>query len=706
MDPIFFQVMGVLVEELREQAPSVAAALIAAERSDLALERKERVAEVYRYAHSLKGNAATLGLTDLVELAHAAETALVPYREGEFRLPASLAADLLSALDLAQLHVQGALQGREGPDPAVLTLVAHLGTLSDKAPPPLAAVTPPAAESLAPAEPVLPERAGSIRVSIDRLEALDRQLDELREVKATLEHRAHDARELQLSLEAAFAGGAEGEVLDKIRQAQDRALALARGLSTDVSELAAQLSGMDEELRQARMLPSKILLEPLGRSVWEHAQSLDKQARLELSGEQVALDRRLLQELKDPLLHLVRNAVDHGIENPAKRADLAKPPEGIVRIAVEARGGNRVHFVITDDGQGIDFARVRRKAVERGLCTEEEAAGLDEREVAEFIFSPGFSTAQALTRTSGRGVGLDVVKENVQRLGGNVTVSSQAGKGTRFVLEVPLTVATEQALLVEAAGFTVALPLGSVLAAQHVALKGLATPEYVHFGEQAYAIQWLAPFLGVQSRHEPRRRSFPVVLVRGVSRIVALRVDRLLGERDVVVRAMPPELASLRQVSGAASLGDGRLVFLINVRALAEASIEAQTVTPETAPRRRRVLVADDSITTRSLHRQVLEAAGFEVETASDGAEAYRHLQNRGADLLVSDVRMPNLDGLSLTRQLRREPAWTSLPIILISSLDSDEDRLRANEAGASAYLTKASYERGELLRLVRNFLS
>jgi len=310
-----------------------------------------------------------------------------------------------------------------------------------------------------------------------------------------------------------------------------------------------------------------------------------------------------------------------------------------------------------------------------------------------------------VSRTSGRGVGLDVVKENVQKLGGRVTTTSVRGAGARFKLELPVTVATEQALLVQVSSFVVGLPLGAVLSALHLSTRsGAHSLDRVEYGGQSLAVQSLAPLIGIPGRRE-RRSAFPVVILRGGERLLALRVDRLLGERDVVLRALPPELARLRHLTGAASLGDGRVVFVLSPRALAESAGDARTTQRPPEPVPRRILVADDSITTRSLHRQVLEAAGYDVETAADGVEALRALQLRGADLLVSDVRMPQMDGLTLTRRVRAERALASLPIILISSLDSEEDRHRAEAAGASAYVTKASYERGVLLRTVRSLL-
>ncbi|HZN94879.1 MAG TPA: response regulator, partial [Myxococcales bacterium] len=417
----------------------------------------------------------------------------------------------------------------------------------------------------------------------------------------------------------------------------------------------------------------------------------------------VALDRRMLQELKDPFVHLVRNAVDHGIETPAERARVGKRDEGVIRIDVEQRG-NTVQITFTDDGAGIDLNAVRQKAIETGLLTAEAAAALPEDQLQELIFQPGFSTSATLSKTAGRGVGLDVVKENVQKAGGRVSVSSRRGQGSRFVIEVPLTLATAQALLFEASGFALAVPLSSVVRARFVdnveAARG-----HLEVEGQLLPIHAMSDLIQVPPSHAPAT-GYSVVVVRAAERMLAIRVDRLLGEREVVVRPLPPEMLRLRHLSAATPLGDGRLAFILSTRALVESlSSSTSFAALEEVARKHRVVVADDSITTRSLHRQVLEAAGYQVETAADGEEALRLLRAKGADLLVSDIHMPRMDGITLTRKVRSEPLLGSLPVVLVSSLDSDADQERAQDAGASAYLTKGAYQRGELLRLVQSLL-
>ncbi|MDQ3267094.1 MAG: response regulator, partial [Myxococcota bacterium] len=596
-------------------------------------------------------------------------------------------------------------QGSDEADPLLGATSAELLRLSAGMTPADAGAAPREA-AVAAVEPDAARRTEGelLRVSSDRVSSIERTVEALREVRVMLEDRAGDSRHLLATVDAAHR---RGQPLDResVAAVRDLLVDLHRKLGADVGDFGQKLSELDEDLFSLRMQPVKTVLAPLNRAVWEQAQQTGKQVRLELTGAEVALDRRVLQELKDPIVHLVRNAVDHGIETPQARVGAGKSPEGVLRIDVEQRSGTVV-VSFADDGGGVDLERVRARGVERGLLSASSAASASEDQLLELLFAPGFSTRAEVSLTSGRGVGLDVVKENVLRMGGRVSISSRLGEGTRIQLELPPTLATSQALLVEIQGHALGLPLSTVARALHrpPSERGAdGTPVVEAFG-QALEVRPLAELIGLATSSEYAGGS-AVVVIRTAGRLLAFSVDRLLGERELVVRPLPPELARIPHLSAATRLGDGRLAFLLQPRALAERTASPRTATPADRKGRRRVLVADDSITTRSLHRQVLEAAGFEVETASDGEEALRLLRTRGAELLVSDIHMPRLDGLTLTRRIRNDPRLGALPVVLVSSLDSALDFANAKDAGASGYLPKGAYQRGELLKLVRGLL-
>lgn len=720
MNPLH-DVLVIFSGEVKEQSARVSEALLAVQQAGSVAQRRKLLGSVARDAHSIKGNSGTLGLPELEEFAHALESALQPYLAGERAVPGNLTALVLTSLDQMQAYVDAAVAERPRPSLAEATASFRSETSSLQPSTPLGTgptppvpsspspTTPPSAPRPsaplpAPAEGLQPHvEAETLRVSLGRLQALDHGLEEIRAVRSSFEQRAEDSRQVLGSLNAALASRLGGLDRDLTRTLRDQTRALYRGLCGDLAEFTARLEAADDELRTLRTVPVETLLPALRRGIWEHARTTGKQAELAVSGTDVALDRRLLDELKDALLHLMRNALDHGLETPRERARLGKPLTGVLRLTVEQRG-NRAQLTFSDDGRGIDLEAVRATAVARGLHPAESAAELGEAQLLELLFLAGFSTAAQVSLTSGRGVGLDVVRDNVMRVGGKVSVAFERGKGTVFTLDLPLTLASAQALMVECGKHQLLLPLSAVAMSRHLKLDG-PVPAVVDLGGHVLPLYSLAGLLKLDELTRPSK-SFPVLVLKSGERLLAVRVDRVKGERDVVVRPLPPELGRLPALDAATTLGDGTLAFMLNPRALLElASGTVSPPVPARVGRRRRIVVADDSITTRTLHQKLLEAAGFEVETANDGEEASRILRERGADLLVSDVRMPRLDGLGLTRRVRQDTALSSMPIILVSSLDSEEDRSRAAEAGASAYLAKGAYERGELLRLAKELL-
>ena len=702
MDEALQQVMAVFAEEFHEQSQAITQALLEVQRSPVRNERKALMAGIFRQAHSIKGNAGTMGLKDVESLAHAIETALLEFRDGQRPPPPDFVLALLRSLDLAHRRVQSQRAGNDAEEPLLAEAGAALLVAGATAAEPESA----SPQSLEPTHSTRSQPRETLRVSLERLTALDRKVDDLREVRAALELRAQELHRLCASLANQlhrFPNGLDAQASRAVHQQLDR---VDRRVAADLADLQGHLGSVEEELRMLRMVPAETLFAPLYRAVFEQARNSGKSARLEVAGARVSLDRRVLDELKDPLLHLVRNSVDHGIESASERLEAGKPPEGVVTISVEQRGA-QVVMILADDGRGLALGRIRARAVEKGLFTEECCRDLSADELHELLFIPGFSTAESLTLTSGRGIGLDVVRENLQRVGGSVGVTSVMGQGTRFSLEVPLTLATAQVLAFEVGGITMTLPLHQVARAEHHSTTRSLSAT-LDLGGQPLQVHSLAALLHLPERPGPGQNA--VVVAEGSEGPFAFHVERLLGEREVVIRPNPPELGKLRHLSASAAMGDGRIAFILNVRALVERA-QAMTRLPEppapaAAPRARLcVLVADDSVTTRTVHRNSLRAAGFEVRTAADGEEALRLLHEVRIDLLVSDIHMPRLDGLGLTRAVRQEADFASLPVILISSLDSDEARSIAEEAGASAYLPKGLYARSALLAEVRRLL-
>jgi two-component system chemotaxis sensor kinase CheA len=485
----------------------------------------------------------------------------------------------------------------------------------------------------------------------------------------------------------------------------------ATALDADQHQIDGAAGRLDEEVRHARMLPFAEACQGLERVVRDLARTTGKAVELVIQGGDVELDRSILEGLKDPLGHLVRNAVDHGIEPPEQRRQAGKPPKGRVTVSAALRG-SQVEVVIADDGRGLNLDALRQKARQRGLT-----GPLGERELADLIFLPGLSTAPIITNISGRGVGMDVVKSRLEELRGAIDLVAQPGRGMRLTLSVPLTLTVLRALLVTVGGRVYALASTNVVTLVRVAtsdLRAVGGREMLMLGGAPVPVSSLAETLGLRGPAPLRAggKRLIVVMVAGEKRL-AFVVEELLAEQEIVVKSLGPRLRRVPHVSGATILPSGKVALVLNAASLIRSALAR---TPGLAPSptmtalagsaaRKRLLVADDSVTTRTLEKGILEAAGFEVATAVDGEDAWRRLQEQGADLLISDVEMPRMDGFSLTQTIRGSSQFRDLPIVLLTSLGSEQDRARGIEVGADAYIVKGGFDQQDLIETIRQLL-
>jgi chemotaxis protein histidine kinase CheA/CheY-like chemotaxis protein len=457
------------------------------------------------------------------------------------------------------------------------------------------------------------------------------------------------------------------------------------------------------------MVPVRRVVAGLPRVVRDIAAASGKDVRLELVGEEVELDKKVLDGVSDALKHLVVNAVDHGCEPPEQRVAAGKPPQATDTVAARAAGGTVV-LEVSDDGAGIDDDALRREAVARGvLAPDAELAGAA---LWQLLFLPAFSTAREVTETSGRGVGLDVVRAAVEALGGTVDLRSQLGAGTTFTLTLPVTLGVLRCLIARVGQERYALPVPGVV--ESLSLKDAdvhvlaGNPVVVRHGATLPLLD-LGAALDVPAEREPKA----AVVVRHAERQVAWAVDQLEGELELVVKDLGPFLGRLPLVTGATIDGDGSVVFLVDLRELAaDSSAPASTlpVTATEAPRepgarKPRVLVVEDSVGVRELERVILEGAGYDVVTAVDGLDGAARLKGDPADLVVSDVEMPGMDGFTLTRTIRRTRGWEQVPVVIMTSRGSEDDQRAGLDAGASAYLLKTEFDQNQLVETVRRLI-
>ncbi|MDQ3812653.1 MAG: hybrid sensor histidine kinase/response regulator [Armatimonadota bacterium] len=494
----------------------------------------------------------------------------------------------------------------------------------------------------------------------------------------------------------------------------------------DVTRLDFVADELEEAIRKVRLLPLSTIFNLFPRMVRDLARAQDKEVQLLIEGGETAADKRILEELKDPIMHMMRNAIDHGIEAPAERERNGKPRQATLRLRA-CQTATNVIIEIADDGRGLDLDAIKRTAIKRHVVREDELATMTREQVQSLIFSPGFSTSPLVTDVSGRGVGLDVVRDNIEHLRGTIEIESLPGLGCTFRIQLPITLATTRVLLAQVAGRTYALPVEFVSGLALVSQRAIFTiegRETYRLDGQPVSIARLANLLEV---HETRttlasknkiatkagttaQEQLPCIFLQIGDHRLGLLVDALVDEQEIMLKPLGAMLKRVRNVSGSTILGTGEVCMILNpldlIKSVRKAPARVASPTPSEAgpevERKKTVLLAEDSITTRTQEKRILESAGYEVVTAVDGLDAYHKLGTRDFDAVVSDIEMPNMNGLALAEKIRQDAKYKELPIILVTSLASEEDRRRGIEVGANAYITKGAFEQKVLLDTLR----
>ena len=727
--------VGKFVEEARDRVKSLSGALL---RLEQAPGTDDAMAEVFRQAHSLKGSALMLGLTDMSQVAHQLEDLFVVAKRDPGVLDARAFDLLFGALDVLSTRVEQLARGRLEPMD-IAELCQRLAALAPTpegqaggvvkgpagAPAEAAASSP---SDFAPGgRPPGPRQ--SLRVPVEKLDGLanlapemviqslkaSERHDELRRVEVALSHLKDRVREARLTPGAATGGPATplGEYADALDSISRR----MRDLLANFSDDRVRLNLITEELRQnvieLTMLPLSTVFDAFPRAVRDLARSFDKDVDLTIRGRETELEKKIIEQVADPLIHLIRNAIDHGIEPPGERIRRGKPAAGEIVISAEQQG-NRILVIVRDDGRGIDPVELRAAAVRHGIGSAAELERWTRAELLELMFEPGFSTRQSATDVSGRGVGMDVVKNVVVRLGGAVRVQSEPDQGTTVVLDLPLSLALLRVVLVEASDELFAIPTSAVrrilqLAAHRI--PQLQQGPVIEVAGESIPLATLSGLLQLPPTAAPGLRQTALVAEAGVGRFGFL-VDAVHEEQELVFKELRGPLRSQRTFAGAAILGNGDIVPILDVQALfalAVRSTAVQTTVPaaqKRAPvRPHRVLVVEDSLVAGELQRNILLAAGYETDIAHDGAEALDVLRQQEWDLVIADVDMPHMDGFELTARLRADERLRDIPVIIVTARDSIDDRRRGFEVGADAYVNKREFDQIALLETVRRLI-
>lgn len=715
-----------------------------------------RLEELMRAAHSLKGAARIIGLDVAVRVAHALEDGFVAAQKGALVLQGAQVDALLAGVDLLTKIAQTPepeIAKWDGPEkPAIDQYIATLAAaLAQKTPAPEPAGGPagqpvcrpadPLPTPPAPAHPSTPAPSAApppsfLRVTADHLNCLlglageslveSRQLSPFTESLLRLKRlQAEAARALEglrESLLNAPASSACEQARTQVTAAQNKIAECRQFLGDRVTELdrfdrrsANLASRLYHEALACRMRPFADGLHGFARMVRDLGRTLGKDVRLEVRGEDTQVDRDILEKLEAPLNHLLRNAVDHGLETPEERKRTGKPVTSILRLEARHSAG-RLLITVADDGRGIDLERLRAVIVRKQLTNAETAAKLSEAELLEFLFLPGFTMKENVTEISGRGVGLDVVQNMVRQVRGNLRVVTQSGQGTRFQLHLPLTLSVMRTLLVEIAGEPYALPLAYLHRTLKLDPRAVRTLEgRQHFDCDGRQVG-LVTAHQILDRGQPmlNAQTWPVVLLGSPEQSYGIVVDRFLGERELVVQALDPRLGKLANIAAGGLMENGAPVLILDVEDFLRSTekllghgrlhkLEATAAAPKR--RRQRVLVVDDSLTVRELERKLLTRHGYEVELAVDGVDGWNVARAGDFQLIISDVDMPRMDGIEFITQVKRDPRLKGIPTMIVSYKDREEDRQRGLQAGADYYLTKGSFHDDRLVEAVRDLI-
>jgi len=579
-------------------------------------------------------------------------------------------------------------------------------------------------------------RIETIRVGTRHLDTLMTQAGELTVTKLRIAHRLGEIEAIANLWEEwnrdlftnrfAFSREQQGDVAlqrletfhhhseERLEQLGHLVKTLQSSLSEDTTRLEQLSSDLEEGIRTLRLLPFATIFNLFPRMVRDLAQQQGKLVELITEGKDTLADKRLLEEMKDPLMHILRNAIDHGIESPQERERLGKPTTATIRLKAYQTPTNIV-LEISDDGRGLDLDKIKQIAVKRGICGEEELAAMTPSQIQALIFAPGFSTAPLVTEVSGRGVGLDVVQTNVEKLKGTIEVESFPGLGCTLRVNLGITLATAHVLIVQVNQMPYAIPVEFVQTAcliKSEEIFPLEGRDTIIRDSQPISIVQLADLLELPPMTSglTQETALSCIILQVGQAQLGVVVDALVDEQDVVIKPQSQLLKRVRNVSGATILGTGDVCMVLNPQDLVKSARSrsqsiSSTQTPQLTPTKPTVLLVEDSIATRTQEKRILETAGYQVITAVDGLDGLNKLRSHTVDAVVSDVQMPNLDGLGLTAKIRQYQEYSDLPIILVTSLASDEDKRRGAEAGANAYIIKGSFNQEALLSTLQRLV-
>lgn len=747
-DELLKKLLATFKVEAEEHLRAISSGLVELEKELSFKERAGIVETIYREAHSLKGAARAVNLTDIETACQSLESVFARFKKSEIKPPPELFDALHKIVDaIAEFVVTPGEKGKAH----ISALLKDLTNLAEgKGAPP--SDDRRAGVSQVPEAKIVSSR--TVRIPTERLDSLLLQAEEMLSAKLAAKRRASALLETAAGLDSWTKewakiqpevrnadrisgqtnagrekrqnglGPTVGKLLEflewnrsYINSFRGNLEELAQSAETDARLLDRMVEHLLEDMKQVLMLPFSSLLQGFPKMVRDLSREAGKETELVIEGSEVEIDRRILEEMKDPLTHLLRNCVDHGVEKPVEREALGKLPRGRIAVAISQINSSKVEVLVSDDGAGIDFDNVRAAAVKAGIVSEEEARNLDEDGVLSLIYQSGVSTSPMITDVSGRGLGLAIVREKVEKLGGTMSMETEPAAGTSLRILLPLTLSAFRGVLIRADGQAFIVPTASVervLRLKREEIKTVENRDTIELNGDVLSLVRLDDVLELPRKPRGDEVSeYVTVMVLGAAGThIAFSVDGILGEQEVLIKNLGRQLSRVRNIAGAMVQSSGEVVPILNVLDLLKsavgvsARVEGAAVAEEPETREAQsILIVEDSITSRTLLKNILESSGYRVKTAVDGVDAMTVLKTEDFDLVVSDIDMPRMDGFDLTAKIRGDEKLSELPLVLVTSLESREHRERGVEVGANAYIAKSSFDQSNLLETIERLI-
>lgn len=739
------------VEEGREHAARLNDGLLALEKNP---EDSETIHAIFRSAHTIKGASRMLKLASIAELAHELEDALGALRDKKIAHSKELTDLLLRGVDAISDMIEKTAAGQEitappngmreelrraatggscptgneAPDSrSAPGKSAEVREIRPERPGPKPAVTEKRMEQATAAREARPKTAETVRINSAKLDDLIKLMGEMVSNQYRLKQRTQDIKETERHarsylefirrLKVQENAAVPNDLLDFAHGLHARIRQLAVGMRDDNTIHELLIGELQEKALIMRMVPLSMVFESLQRMVRDIARSTGKEVDLVIEGGDIELDKKMVEKIGDPLVHMIRNAIDHGIETPEDRVRVGKPATAKVKLSAFYDSGN-VMIELSDDGCGISLEKIREKALKKKMFTEEELNAMDEAVLVDLIFRPGFSTSPIITDLSGRGVGMDVVKRNiVDDLKGAISVKTSQGVGAVFSILLPLTLAIMPVLLVTVSGTTFAIPthyIREIVRMPRSDFMNVVDRAAIRLRNEFIPVAALAALLKMPSKDDGalsvEERAPLILIVSAGAENLGLIVDELIDEEDMVIKSLPAHMKDIKLVCGVTISGRNDIINILHVPAIVAAAKEAKGLRMQAEQIKDgkgvvNILVVDDSINTREIERSILESYGYRVTLAEDGMDGLEKARGFGFDAVITDVEMPRLDGFSLTETLRKEESYKHTPIIIVTSREKEEDKRRGAQVGADAYIVKGSFDQSNLLETVQNLI-